>query len=217
MINLVVADDEFLFRKGLIHLLKKNQNIFICLEATNCNELLNYLRNTGERPEMLLLDPDMAGMDGKSVYELIRLEFNAIKILLFAEDYSDMTIARFIRMGANACLSRGSEIEEIEKAIAVVSKDNYYFNEKTIRAIQQNFTSKKYKPHNMNTLTLREREVLQLICQELTNNEIAARLFISKRTAEGHRNSLLLKTGCKNTAGLVIYAVKNKVYELYQA
>ena len=103
----------------------------------------------------------------------------------------------------------------MEKAILTVAGNDFYFNKDTIWAMHENITRKQKRSIIKGALlTEREREVLKLICLELTTGEIAEQLFISKRTAEGHRNSLLLKTGCKNTAGLVIYAIRHNLFRL---
>jgi DNA-binding NarL/FixJ family response regulator len=103
-------------------------------------------------------------------------------------------------------------------AIQTVLKSGFYINNDVLKAIQHT-SSKKNKPlKNVNTLPIelsaREKEVLELICREYSNVEIAEKLFISVRTAEGHRNNLLAKTGCRNTAGLVLFAVRHNLFEV---
>lgn len=215
MITVAIADDEKLFRKGLRTLLDNSHQISVQIEAANGLELLEQLRQTTIAPDVLLLDLSMPGMSGLQAFDQVRATYHSIKILILSVHYSDHYIVTLIEKGANGYLSKNTEPEEVEKAILTVARNDFYFNEDTIRAMHKNLAGKqKRQIMTGEGLTERELEVLQLICQELTAAEIADRLYISKRTAEGHRNSLLLKTGCRNTAGLVIYAIRHNIFRL---
>ena len=103
-------------------------------------------------------------------------------------------------------------------SINTTYKSGFYFNQVTLQAMRKASLYKSGDIKNLNhiaiELTNREKEILVLLCKELTNAEIAEQLFISSRTVEGHRNNLLLKTGCRNTAGLVIFAIKNELFSI---
>lgn len=214
MIHVGIADDELLFRKGLKELLDDGASIHFCLEAVNGIDLLNQLEQTIPTPDVMLLDISMPVMNGLQVFDIIRKKYPSIKILILSIHYTDSYIVTLIEKGANGYLSKNTDPEEVKKAILSVAKTDFYFNDDTIRAMHKNIAGKHRQVLLGEEITDREKEVLALICQELTTGEIAERLFISKRTAEGHRNSLLLKTGAKNTAGLVIYAIRNHVFSL---
>ncbi|WP_205511939.1 response regulator transcription factor [Longitalea arenae] len=214
MIYLAIADDERLFRRGLIELLDDGNSIRFCLEAGNGLELLTQLEQAGRLPDVLLLDISMPVMNGLQTFDIIREKYPQIKILVLSIHYTDSYIITLIEKGANGYLSKNTDPDEVRKAIITVAKTGFYFNDDTIRAMHKNIAGKHRGIIMGDEITEREKEVLELICHELTTGEIAERLFISKRTAEGHRNSLLLKTGAKNTAGLVIYAIRHQVYSV---
>jgi DNA-binding NarL/FixJ family response regulator len=216
MIYVAIADDELLFRRGLKELLDDGETIRFCLEAGNGMDLLNQLEQIKQLPDVLLLDISMPVMNGLQTFDNIREKYPAIKILMLSIHYTDNYIVTLIEKGANGYLSKNADPEEVKKAILSVAKTDFYFNDDTIRAMHKNIAGKHRGPIMGGDITEREKEVLELICHELTAGEIAERLFISKRTAEGHRNSLLLKTGAKNTAGLVIYAIRHQVFSLEQ-
>ena len=216
MIHVAIADDELLFRRGLKELLDDGATIRFCLEAGNGVDLLDQLEKIDQSPDVLLLDISMPVMNGLQTFDVIREKYPAIKILILSIHYTDSYIVSLIEKGANGYLSKNTDPEEVKKAILTVAKTDFYFNDDTIRAMHKNIAGKHRGTIMGDDITEREKEVLELICHELTTGEIAERLFISKRTAEGHRNSLLLKTGAKNTAGLVIYAIRHQVFSLEQ-
>jgi DNA-binding NarL/FixJ family response regulator len=123
-----------------------------------------------------------------------------------------------INAGACAYLNKNCDAAELITAINTVHQTGFYINTETLRAIQNAaaYRSKAIKSIDAIPieLTNREKEILQLICKEFNNAEIAERLSLSIRTVEGHRNNLLLKTGCRNTAGLVLFAVKYGIFEI---
>jgi DNA-binding NarL/FixJ family response regulator len=218
-IRIVIADDELLFRKGLTRLLSELGGIQIVGEASNGKELLQRLQSwQGEPPQVLLLDISMPEMDGITAFPQIHKQFPDLKIIILTVFSDDRHIITMIEAGAHGYLVKNSEPDEVKRAIVTVIEHDYYFNDRTLRAMQKSMQRRKNRsalPVDTD-LTARETEVLELICNEYTAVEIAKRLFISERTVEGHRNHLLLKTGAKNTAGLVIYAVKNGIVDVYK-
>jgi DNA-binding NarL/FixJ family response regulator len=214
MIHVAIADDELLFRKGIKELLEVDSNIRFCLEAGNGIELLEKLQHATIVPDVLLLDISMPGMNGVQAFDAVRASFPNIKILILSIHYSDHYIVTLIEKGANGYLSKNTDPEEVKNAVITVARNDFYFNDATIKAMHQNLAGKHRASLPGEALTDREKEVLELICRELTAAEIADHLYISRRTAEGHRNSLLQKTGCKNTAGLVIYAIRHNVFTI---
>jgi len=126
-------------------------------------------------------------------------------------------IVRMIEAGVAGYLVKNCEIEEVRQAIRTAHKTGFYFNEATMMAMRNGYKMKNTQVKSFANipveLTEREVEVLRLICREYTNVEIAEQLSISPRTVDGHRNNLLAKAGCKNTAGLVLFAVNNNIYD----
>lgn len=218
-IRIAIADDELLFRKGLTRIIHEFGGMQVTSEAANGKELLlQFSHWQKEPPDVLLLDISMPEMDGMTVFPKIHQQFPLLKIVMLSVFSDDRHIITMIEAGANGYLVKNSEPDEVKRAIETVIKHDYYFNDLTLRAMQKSLQKKKNRSAMAvpAELTTREREVLELICREHTAVEIGQQLFISERTVEGHRNHLLLKTGAKNTAGLVVYAVKNGIVDVYK-
>lgn len=213
-IKYAIADDHKIFRRGIIATLADTPELKLVLEAENGKELLNGLSKN--KPDVILLDLKMPEMDGIEAAQQIRKTDDDVKIIVISMYDDDKYVIHLMEIGANGYLLKNAEPEEIKTAIFSAYENGYYFNDFMNRALLKKITHKaQIKPvFNKNVeLTSREIEVLKLICQELTANEIANQIFLSPRTVEGIRTKLLEKIGVKNTAGLVMYAVKNKIVE----
>ncbi|MDX1913837.1 MAG: response regulator transcription factor [Saprospiraceae bacterium] len=211
-IHLAIADDEALFRRGMRLILQDYSDLHIVLEAENGEDLLAKIRASDELPDVLLLDLKMPGMSGIEAAEIIRQEFPSILIVVVSSHVSKAFILNMIEMGAAAYLGKNAHPDEVVETIRMVREKGFYYNAAVMETIRENIMGKNpIKPQRsfQVELTSREKEVLQLICEECTTQEIADKLFISSRTVEGHRNNLLSKLGCRNTAGLVVYAVQS--------
>jgi len=218
MIKLAICDDQVLFLRGLKYIISDFDNIGIILEATNGADLLKQIPEL--QPDVILLDMKMPGLDGIEITKKIKADFPNIKIILLTMYDDERLISHVIEIGANGYLLKNEEPEVLQKAIESVYEKDFYFNDYVAKALIKSIKSKEKKPptfaHNpaQLNLTAREREILQLICQEMTTAEMAQQLYISARTVEGHRKNLMEKTGVRNTAGLVIFAVRNKLVEV---
>jgi DNA-binding NarL/FixJ family response regulator len=216
MINIAFAEDQVLFRKGMVALLQTFDDIKICIEAENGQDLLDRLATATEPIHVALIDINMPVINGIETLKQIRVLYPHIKNIILTVHEEDKFIHKLIEEGANAYLAKNTDPDEVKKAILAVTTHDYYFNEKTI-GVMRNFNSvKKQKgiPQNVDDLTNREKEVLLHICREYTSQEISEKLFISESTVNGHRNNLLSKTGARNTAGLVLFAIKNNLFDV---
>jgi DNA-binding NarL/FixJ family response regulator len=213
-IRYAIADDHKIFRKGIIAALADTPELKLVLEAENGKTLLEGLPKN--KPDVILLDLKMPEMDGIETAKEIRKKDGEVKIIVISMYDEDKYVIHLMEIGANGYLLKNAEPEEIKTAIFTAYETGYYFNDFVNKALLKKIVHKsQIKPvFNKNVeLTSREIEVLKLICQELTANEIANLIFLSPRTVEGIRTKLLEKIGVKNTAGLVMYAVKNKIIE----
>ncbi|HAD12118.1 MAG TPA: DNA-binding response regulator [Saprospirales bacterium] len=216
-ILIAIADDEALFRKGMRLILEDYPDMEVMLEAENGESLLQNIRQSAELPDVLLLDLKMPGMTGIEAAEIIRQEFPSISIVVVSSHISKAFILNMIEIGAAAYLGKNADPDEVVETIRMVCEKGFFYNQMVMEVIRDNMTGRNpIKPQRSFDveLTIREKEVLQLICQELTTQEIGEKLFISNRTVEGHRNNMLAKLGCRNTAGLVVYAIRNGLVEL---
>jgi DNA-binding NarL/FixJ family response regulator len=213
-----IVDDQQLFRQGLASILKKQTNLALVLEAGSGAACLSALAALDEFPDVLLIDMEMPQMDGDELNEAIHNCYPSIRVLILSVHANERLIARMIEKGASGYLTKTCDQSELIDAIETVHKTGFYVNPQVLKAIQDKTGQKKQQQANANfiplDLTPREQEILSCICRQYSNAEIAARLFISIRTVEGHRNHLLLKTGARNTAGLVLFALRYHLYEL---
>jgi two-component system, NarL family, response regulator DegU len=216
-ITIAVADDHALFRKGLVGLLEDFGFVEHVYEAANGLELIELLKIADPLPEIVLLDLRMPVMDGVEATEKIKELFPEVKIIILTMQDDESFILHMIEKGINSFLLKNVEPEELERVIKTLQTREFYFNEKLSDMVVKALYSKGKKTSSIyydSLFTEREIEILKLICEELTNQEIADKLNVSKRTIDGHRTSLFEKSGVKNTAGLVIYAVKNGIYKI---
>jgi DNA-binding NarL/FixJ family response regulator len=155
-------------------------------------------------------------MDGMEATKIVRKQYPAIKVLVVSMYEDDKFIIHLMENGANGYLLKNTESEEIIKSIYAVHENGYYFNDVVNKALLKKLVLKNnLKPSfNQNVeLTERELEVLKMICEEKTAAEIAKEIFLSPRSVEGIRQRLIEKIGVRNTAGLVMFAVKNSMVD----
>lgn len=216
-VKLAIADDQVLFLKGLRLLLKTFEEIDLIIEASNGEELIQAIEQ--QQPDVILMDLRMPVMDGQEATEKIKARYPEIKIILLTMYDEERLINHLMKVGANGYLLKNEEPEILREAIQAVMEKEFYFNDYVSKALLKGMQKKQkeirpWKKSENLQLTKREMEVLHLICQERTSAEIGEELFISIRTVENHRKSLLSKTGVRNTAGLIIYAIRNELVEL---
>ena len=217
-IKIILVDDEILFRKGILFLLQREKNIEVIFEASDGQELLSFLNENSENlPDIILMDLKMPLLNGVEATKIIRNDFPDIKIIALTSYNSNTFILNMIHVGASSYLIKNATPKEMILTINEVDRNGFYYNESVLKVIQEeDLNSNKTIKSRFDDdhLTNRELEVLECICKQLSTNEIAEKLFISSRTVEGHRNNLLLKTESKNIAGLVVYAIHNKIVNL---
>lgn len=212
IIKYAIADDHTIFRQGLRYALADDHKLKFAGEAENGKKLLELVKK--QMPDVILLDLKMPEMDGMAATEILHSIQPEIKILMLTSFDDEHFILHLLELGINGYLLKNTEPNEIKRAIHTVYENGYYFNHLVsntmLRAITQKNNS-DLKLKEAIRLNDRETEVLKLICDELTTTEIAAKIFLSPRTIEGIRTSLIEKTGAKNIAGLVLYAIKSGI------
>lgn len=213
-IYVAIAEDQRLFRECLVSLLNGFDRISVNVEAANGKELLEKLYTASPTPQVVLLDLTMPEMNGLDTTRQLKKLFPDMKIIILSVHSEERHIVHMVGEGVNGYLVKNSELSEVVQAVQAVQEKGFYFNESMLRAIHSGMGHKHEKSYNPNSpLTAREKEILELVCQEHTTPEIAEKLFLSVRTVDGHRNSLLEKTGARNTAGLVIYALRHDLFK----
>ncbi len=216
-IKIGIVDDEALFRKGLKLILKDYKDIKVIFDIGDGDSLFNLLEKKEFTPDIILLDLKMKGQSGIDIAKILTTSSPDIKIIILSTYYSDTFLQHMFEIGVNAYLPKNSNPDQVIKVIRSVSQKGFYFSEYTFGIIRAGLAEKnpnKQKVLIVPHITLREQEILKLICDQFTNHEIAHFLGISKRTVEGHRKRLLEKTGVRNMAGLIVYAIYNGLVDI---
>lgn len=213
IIRIAIADDHQLFRAGIIMILREDPNFLIVQQASNGEELLNGIIDS--RPDVILLDLEMPVLSGRETLLEIHKINPDIRVLILTMHNNEAFILQMMELGANGYLIKNTDPDEVVQAIYKVVQSEYYFSDKVSLAMLQRMSNTEVELRNQLTeqeLSKREIEVLLLICQERTTVEIGEALFLSPKTIEGYRKVLMDKTGAKNMAGLVLFAVRHGLY-----
>lgn len=210
--KILIVDDHFVFREGIHLLLKQYNPLFEIIEASNGREALSLLQT--KPVDVILMDSEMPEMNGtECLKELKQSEYSRIPVIMLTMHDQLNHMMQAYDLGANGYLTKDSSIKEVVLAIETVTQGEEYY----AAAIRTPFLKELSKREHTffdktNKLTAREVEVLQMICREFSTEEIASILFVSPLTINNHRRSLISKTGAKNVAGLVTYAIRNGLF-----
>ena len=217
-INIVLVDDEALFRSGIKFILERQSNMNVIYEASNGQELIDYLSQVTQLPDIILMDLKMPTLNGVEATKLLNNLYPDLKIIALSSYNSKSFIINMINEGASSYIIKNSTPEEMVATINKVHKKGFHYNQFIYKIINEE-RQHKNKPNALsvldaNFLTNREREVLELVCLEQSTPEIAETLGISHRTVDVHRNNLMDKTKSKNVAGLVVFAIQNNLISI---
>jgi DNA-binding NarL/FixJ family response regulator len=214
IINVAIADDHKIFRKGVILSLKAYHNIRFILEAENGEELIKGIEQ--EQPDIVLMDLKMPIKDGIETTKYLNKHFPEIRILILTMFEDERFVGHLMDSGANGYLLKSTEPAEIKQGIMDVMNTGFYLNNFVNRVlIKKNYAKQKFNP-NLNSqivVSEREKEVLSLVCMEYTAHEIAQKMEISARTVEAIKDRLMERFGVKNSVGLVFFAMKNSLID----
>jgi DNA-binding NarL/FixJ family response regulator len=202
--GIIIADDHRLFRSGLKYLLESTGKYKVLGEASNGFELLEMLEKI--KPDLIIMDIQMPKMNGLEATRLSLEKYPDLKILILSMFGENEYYNSLLDFGIKGFLLKDTENDEFFLAInKILSGETYFAQELLLTLIRENAHNQPVK------ISPREKEILDLICHGLSNQEIAEYLGISQRTVERHRTNLLEKTGSKNSIRLVIYALKNNL------
>ncbi len=210
-IKIVLADDHKIVRDGIKLMLEPQAGVDVVDEAENGDEVLEILE---ESPvDIVVMDINMPKMDGITATKAVKDKFPDVKVLALTMSNDDLHIRQMIQAGASGYIMKSAGRKELKDAIEAIMNGKHYFSDEATESIMMDLVKGKGKstvPDPIH-ITDRELEVLKLIVQEHTNQEIAEKLYISSRTVDAHRRNLLQKTGARNTAGLVKYAFQHNL------
>ena len=216
VIKVSIADDHKIFRDGIKMALKNKEYLRILWEAEDGKDLVHKMQI--KRPDVLLMDIRMPEIDGINGIQLIRKEFEDIKIIVLTMYDDQQMISKMMEMGANAYLTKTTDPEEIYEAILTCMNDDFYFNELVNKAVMGKLMQKKNVRQHYGTDTPvhfneKELKILQLLAEDKTTEEISKIIFLSPRTIETIRQNMKTKVDAKTIGGLIMYGMRNKLIE----
>ena len=214
-IEIVIADDHEIFRKGFKLLFKNLKEVVIVGEADNGKSLIESVDL--HKPDIVITDIQMPEMNGVDACRAIRKKYPDMQVIALTSFNDDHFIVDMLEAGASGYLLKNTNKKELQEAIEAVYSGDVYYSVATSNKLARLIAESKANPGKyLGTVKFSEREIsiIRLICQELTNKEIASRLNLSMRTVESHREKIQQKTGARNTAGIVVYAMKHGLSDL---
>ncbi len=208
--KIILVDDHSLFRNGLRRLLERRAACRVVGEAASGEEFLAMLG--GVDADVVFMDFAMPGLDGAQTTERALAQRPDLKIITLSMFGEESYYSRMVEAGARGFLLKDSDIGDVIEAVETVAAGGSYFSPQLLSSLTGRMRTREDAADEQ--LSSREREILVAVCRGLSNQEIADELFISKRTVDKHRANILEKTGCKNTASLVVYAIRNGIVDI---
>jgi DNA-binding NarL/FixJ family response regulator len=214
-IKIILADDHRIFRKGLKSLLSEKENIEVLAEADNGDEALEAARKY--KPEIVIMDIAMPKMDGIEATRRIRERFPDTEVVVLSMHAKKAYIDQVLKAGAKGYVLKDSDEENLLSAIETVHSGGYYLDSPIADQVLSDYFSDKSKREikkQADPLSEREREVLRLLAEGHSNQEVADTLYISRKTVENHRANIVRKTGIQGQVGLTKYAARIGLIDL---
>jgi len=216
MIDILLVDDHKIVRDGIKALLFTNGLINIVGECEDGNQVLDFVENNSV--DIILMDINMQDINGIDCTKMVIEKHPNVKVIALTMHIEEGYISKILKSGASGYILKNTGKSELIDAIKKVNNGENYFSKEVSNVMMNKYMKKSgvrkssSSLASVDDLTKREVEILGLIAEEMTNNEIGEKLFISPRTVDTHRRNLLQKLGVKNTAGLVKFAIQNGVY-----
>jgi len=207
--KILIVDDHEIFRNGLKMVLNRLKYLDFVGEAVDGLEFLSKLDEL--KPDIVLLDIEMPRMNGVDAALEALKKYPDLKIIALTMFNEDEYVQNMIDAGVKGFLMKNINKEMLDKALLTVINGGSYYSEELFNFFTKQLGKETKEDTLEIDLTRREKEILQLLCEGLSNKEIADMLFISERTVVGHKSNLLAKTDCKNSMSLMSYAIKNKL------
>jgi len=215
IIKVILADDHRIFRKGLKSLLSEKKNIEVLAEADNGDEALEATKKY--KPEIVVMDIAMPKMDGIEATRQIRDQFPDTEVVILSMHAKKAYIDQVLKVGAKGYVLKDSDEENLLSAIDTVHNGGYYLDSPVADQVLSDYfrdKSKRELKKQSDPLSERERQVLRLLAEGHSNQEVADTLYISRKTVENHRANIVRKTGIQGQVGLAKYAARIGLIDL---
>ncbi|MEZ4778415.1 MAG: response regulator transcription factor [Flavobacteriaceae bacterium] len=207
--SVVVVDDHNLLSQAIGGLVEGFEQFSVLYTCKNGQELLDKFKDPNNIPNIVLMDVNMPILNGIETAQHLYNEFPDVKVLALSIEEDEKTILKMLRAGAKGYLMKDVKKAELEKALMEVMEKGFYHTNTVTKVLVDSLSHKEDK-----SIALKEREIefIKLACTEMTYREIAEEMFLSPKTVEGYRDNIFEKLNLRNRTGLVIYAIKNKIF-----
>jgi two-component system, NarL family, nitrate/nitrite response regulator NarL len=209
-VNLLLVDDHRMMLDGIESMLQPAGYNILALCA-NGQEAWSWLNENASNVHIVITDISMPLMNGIELCKKIKLSYPHISVLMLSMYNSAAAIDEVLNAEADGFILKNANKIEFTNALHKIQNGGTYFSQEIIPFLYKQIIAERKKEIELAVLTEREKEILEMIAQELTSDEIAAKLFISKKTVDNHRTNMLQKTLCKSTIGLVKFAIRNGI------
>lgn len=207
--KILLVDDHQMFIDGMKSILQK-QNVFkVVAEALDGDEALKILEN--QDIDILITDISMPGMSGIELTKIVKQKYPDIKVIIVSMHNDRAVVSEILMAEAEGYILKNTGKKELLDALTKVADNGTFYSNDVLKVMMQTVKTERRQIEEIKQLTEREIEVLKLIVEELSSDQIAEKLFISKRTVDTHRTNILNKTNSKTLVGLIKYAVKNGI------
>ncbi|MGB0424905.1 MAG: response regulator [Flavobacteriales bacterium] len=215
-ITVGIAEDHELVRKGFISIVNSFDNIKVVCEACDGQDLVDQFKD-GARPNVVLMDLNMPRMDGYQATEWLKVHHPDTKVIALSQEHQEQFVVHMMEIGGKGYLLKNSGPEELEDAIKCVYQRGHYLNEMSSASLMQGMQKRvRVRPIiGESNFSENEKQILLRLCQGKSANEIAEDLSKSPRTIEKAKSMMMEKAGVKKTVGLVVFALKNGIIELF--
>lgn len=212
-ISLIIADDYPLFREGLYLLLGQFKQFSIIGEAADGEELLQLIEE--KQPDVVITDIQMPVKDGIAVTTIVKERFPGIKIIALTMFGDEHLIVDMMNAGANGYVLKNTPKEELAEAIQAVYNGGTYFCNSSTMKLNKMLAASKGQFFNNKEISFsdKEKEIITLICEQHASKQIASMTQLTHRTVEKYRDYIMEKTGARNVAGIVVYAIRKGMYK----
>lgn len=211
-VKVLVVDDHQMMIDGVKAMLRKEKNIAVAAEATSGQTALEILRS-GNEIDVIITDINMEPMSGTELTTIVKKEFPDVKVLVLSMYHDPAIVHTIIMAEAEGYILKNSGKDELIKALCRIADNGTYYSNEVVSDMMREVKQKTVIGSNLKNLSPREIEIIKLIVEENTTNQIAEKLFISPRTVDTHRKNILQKINTKTIVGLIKFAYENKLAE----
>ncbi len=211
-IKIAIVDDHKLVSKALENMISFNTNFEVVMTAYNGQDFIEMLREAVILPDVVLMDINMPIKNGIETTMVISLEFPALKVIALTMEDNESTIIRMLTAGAKGYLLKDMSPDILFDAINIVHEKGIFYTDLVTQSLLRLKTEEKFMGQLYEALKDREMEFIKLVCSELTYREIATQMNVSPRTIDGYRDSVFVKLNVKTRVGIVLFAIKHRIY-----